>query len=86
MVSTAQQQNITRVRLRIAGYIRDFCKNLNGVHFQMKDLLAYVRVFDPQTAPDSPSRILRDMRTRGELDYEIVSRRGSLYRLLVRPQ
>jgi len=34
---------------------------------------------DPGIAPDSPGRILRELRLRGWLNYVVINRRQSLY-------
>ena len=41
-----------------------------------------VRARVGETAPGSADRVLRDLRQRGSIDYEVVSRRSSLYRVL----
>ncbi len=74
-----------RVAKDIAPAIIQFCKNriASGQHqFRMQDLLAYVRVMAGPAAPDSPSRILRDLRDTGKLYYLVVNRRRSLYRIM----
>jgi hypothetical protein len=34
---------------------------------------------EPTTAPDSPGRILRELRLTGKLNYVVINRRQSLY-------
>jgi hypothetical protein len=47
----------------------------------MDELVAYVKTQVPETAPDSSSRIMRDLRQKGKLRYTLVSRRDSRYRI-----
>lgn len=79
----AQAENIERVRGRIAATVREFCKLrlANGKpEFWITDLHAFVQRAHPG-APASPDRILRDLRQRGVIAYEVLSRAESLYRL-----
>ena len=51
----------------------------HGGTFHAKDL----HDFDgPGVAPASADRILRDLRKRGVIDYEVINRRASFYRVL----
>ena len=50
--------------------------------FHMEELVAYVQARVADIAPGSPCRIQRDMRARGELNYKVVSRKNSHYRVL----
>ena len=45
----------------------------------MADLNAHVNTRVGLVAPDSPGRILRDLRKKQRLDYLVVSRKSSLY-------
>jgi len=79
-----QQENLNRVRLKIEGAITSFASArllANNVTFHMEDLLLHVREQVPFIAPDSPSRILRLLRQDGVIDYMVISRKNSLYRL-----
>lgn len=77
-----QEEQLDRVRSKIAPVIlRYFQDKPTGFEFHMADLEAYVRSASGG-APDSPSRILRALRQAGYLQYEVVSRAKSLYRLL----
>jgi len=78
-----QGEHLRRVGRRIARYIGDFFRAHAGQQFHMDDLRKYVQGREPNTSPDSPSRIMRDLRQRGRIDYEVVSRKDSLY--LVKP-
>lgn len=80
-----QQKEIGRVSTRIAAAIRSFCRKrlqAGPTTFHADELREWVRLKVGQVAPDSPGRILRQLRQRGEISYELVSRSGSEYRLL----
>lgn len=82
MVSTQQELNIERVSNKIRVAILDFCTRLGvGKKFTADDLRRFVAARVPSTAPGSPDRILRDLRQQRQIDYEVVSRSGSIYRL-----
>jgi hypothetical protein len=78
-----QLANIERVGERIAAYVEEFCRERfesGATEFRMSELTEHVRSRS-LIAPDSAGRILRDLRTRKVLDYEVVRRSESLYRL-----
>lgn len=50
--------------------------------FVMSDLVGFIQQSQGAVAPDSPSRILRQLRTRGVLQYELLSRADSRYRIV----
>jgi hypothetical protein len=76
-----QAENITRVRDSIAPHIIRFINERSGQEFRGADLQQYVAAHvNGFVAPGSPDRILRDLRKRGVVDYELVSRSQSLYR------
>ncbi len=53
------------------------------VEFHADELRAHIsRHTDGHSAPASADRILRDLRRKGKVQYAVVSRRQSLYRLL----
>ena len=82
---SAQGQNITRVFAKIAPHVVGFCKGRLTQQqplFHMEDLESHVRALVPDTAPDSPSRILRSLRQQKWLDYVVRNRRDSLYEVL----
>ena len=68
-----------RVYGRIAPLIIAFADEHAGGTFHAEDLRIYVRDRAPEIAPDSSSRILRELRLEGRLDYEVLNRRQSLY-------
>ena len=78
MPVTSDQQERERVRSRIEALIRAFCRENDTFH--MDQLTFYVQA-RMKVAPDSPGRILRLLRQNG-LPVELVSRRGSLYRMV----
>lgn len=66
-----------RVFSRIAPIIMNFRQQCSTFHAeQLRD---YVIAQAPDIAPDSPGRILRELRLRGKLNYVVVNRRQSLY-------
>jgi hypothetical protein len=75
---TEQTENLTRVKSRIAPAVIEFCRGRVGARFHLAELVAFV-AGRFQGAPDSPSRILRDLRAARVLDYTVISRRASLY-------
>lgn len=79
-----QDQNLKRVKSKTAVAILQFFDTLEvGSEFhaqELRDFVAKLVPVAPRVAPASPDRILRDMRQRGELNYEVVSRSKSLYR------
>lgn len=78
-----QPQHLARVRSKTAGAIlRFFDDRAVGQDFTAQELRDYVAARVPGIAPASPDRILRDMRSRGEVSYEVISRKNSRYRKL----
>lgn len=78
--------NLRRVSDNIGDVVYGFCAGRVGRQFHARDLRNYVAYVIPGLAPDSPGRILRRLRLAGRVDYEVVSRRASLYRVVaVRP-
>jgi hypothetical protein len=70
--------HLQRVSDRIEKLVFSFCAK--HVEFHMQDLTDWVRA-KIQIAPDSAGRILRAMKAKGLVDYEIINRRASLYRI-----
>ncbi len=81
-LSDTHEASLRRVKSAIASTVRDFLLKVGaGAEFSMLALTEYVR--DRHSiAPDSAGRVLRDMNQRGEIQYELVSRSKSLYRVL----
>jgi hypothetical protein len=81
-----QAEHLDRVASKIEGVILEFCAGryvIGAPTFRMDDLRKYVMKAVPNTAPDSPSRILRNLRSRGLVRYTVKSRKDSLYSLEV---
>jgi hypothetical protein len=66
---------------RIGAAIVAFARAHLGETFHADDLRRHVRAAVGEVAPDSASRILRDLRQQGVVAYELVSRAKSLYRI-----
>jgi hypothetical protein len=82
--SDGQTANLKRVAAHIGGIILSFCKDKiskGTPYFHAAELRDHVAKVAPWVAPDSPSRILRDLRQRGAVKYKLVSRAKSFYRL-----
>lgn len=75
-----QDAELARVSGRIATLVMQFCREHQGQTFHLAALHAYVQE-RAAGAPGSPDRILRDLRTRGLVSYEVVSRSQSEYRV-----
>lgn len=73
--------DLERVSVRIGRAIVGFCRARLGQTFSADQLRQHVRTVVGEVAPDSPSRILRDLRQQGVVGYELISRRDSLYRV-----
>lgn len=69
-----------RVFATIAPIIMNFChEHVDGSTFHVDELREYVLDRVVQIAPDSPGRILRELRLVGQLNYVVLNRRQSLY-------
>ena len=77
---SSQQENLDRVASKLSGPILAFCRQRQDFH--MEDLREYLRAQSVNFAPDSPSRILRQLRLEGSVDYVITNRRQSAYRVM----
>lgn len=73
-----------RVYTRIAPVVLAFRAVCNGTDFHVEELRQFVLDNVPEIAPDSPGRILRELRLQGIIDYIVVNRRASLYRFRTR--
>lgn len=75
---TDQFDNITRVSDAIGVHVTAFVRGHLHQEFHVEDLRRYIcdRV---TVAPSSPDRIMRDLRAKGKINYEVVNRRKSLY-------
>ena len=83
---TTDHQERARVRSRIGSLILEFCRRQVGI-FHMEDLRKFVECeanrepFLGHIAPDSPGRILRQLRQEGYMGYVVISRAESLYKV-----
>jgi hypothetical protein len=68
-----------RVYGKIAPLIMQFYRDHSGQRFHVEQLRRYVESTTPDIAPDSPGRILRELRLEGKLNYVVLDRRASLY-------
>lgn len=72
--------HLDRVSDRIAGAITTFLASRDTFHAD--ELRRAVKERCGEVAPGSPDRILRDLRQRGVVAYELVNRAKSLYRVV----
>ena len=78
---TTQDEQITRVRNAIGDCVFAFCEKIGiDAQFHAEDLHHYVKNRHGG-APASADRILRLLRREGQLDYVVVDRADSLYRV-----
>jgi hypothetical protein len=78
-----QKENLARVTARIGQAILVFHSELQETanrQFHMEELRKYVQFRTSLLAPASADRVLRDLRSKGLIDYEVVNRAQSLYR------
>lgn len=76
-----QAVHLERVTSRIGAAVLDFFNERLGRTFFAGDLCNYVwREIGP-CAPDSPGRVMRQLRLDGRIDYEVVNRAQALYRV-----
>ncbi len=76
-----QADNLDRVATRIQNAIVQFCDLYCGRTFHADQLRAFVTERVGTVAPGSADRVLRAMRQRGLVSYEVVNRAKSLYRV-----
>lgn len=83
-MDSEQQQQLERVAARIGDAILTFVRRLRAFEtttFHADDLREFVMRAVGRTAPGSADRVLRDLRARGLVRYQVINRRESLYRL-----
>jgi len=68
-----------RVYGKIAPLILEFSRDQAGKVFHVEQLRKFVEGRATDIAPDSPGRVLRELRLEGRLDYVVINRRQSLY-------
>jgi hypothetical protein len=78
--ASVQTTELVRVEGRIAELVLAFCAGRTGQTFHLAELSAYVSE-RAQVAPDSPRRILSQLRKTGQVAAECVSRSESLWRV-----
>ena len=70
---------LTRVSNKIKTLIIEFLLKVGEKNrFHMQDLQEYVSK-NTSIAPDSPSRVLRDLKSKKFIKYRLISRANSLY-------
>lgn len=80
---TNAKENLKRVRSRLEVAILDFFRSLDRYgEFHAEELLHFIGERGITCAPDSPGRIMRLLKKEHEIDYTLVSRKGSLYKIL----
>lgn len=77
----SQSANLSRVTARIGESILEFAKSRVGSRFHAGDLHAHVEQATGKCAPASADRVLRSLRQKGLVDYTVISRSDSLYRM-----
>lgn len=85
-VMSDDQAERRRVYSRIAPTILEFRVACSSGTFHVEDLRRYVLQRVPAIAPDSPGRILRELRLNGLVDYVVINRRASLYQFRPSPR
>jgi hypothetical protein len=77
-----QPAQLERVSDRIEALVHHFCslRFSGSKRFHMEDLAKYVAGF-VVVAPDSPGRILRQLRRQRRVSYRVVNRAASLYEI-----
>lgn len=79
-----QTENLERVSQRIGPHVEEFCKQRierGATVFFADELREYIQSA-AGGAPDSASRILRDLRSKGRINYRVISRADSLYEVV----
>lgn len=78
-----RKDNLERVRSRLENALLTFFHTIGpGTEFRASDLVEAMKFCSIACAPDSPGRIMRLLKRDGEIDYKVVSRKDSLYKLL----
>ncbi len=77
-----QAEQLARVKSNIAPLIVEwFDSQVPGAEFHINELTRFVWQAAPQIAADSPRRIMAALKGDGKVNYELVSRSLSLYRV-----
>jgi hypothetical protein len=69
-----------RAYLKIAPSILEFAGVIGSREFHVDTMRKFVILRVGKVAPDSPGRVLRELRLEGRLDYSVLNRRQSLYK------
>ena len=77
-----QAEHLERVTARIGVAIREFFRNSTVADFHADDLRRYVTGRCGVVAPASADRVLRELRKQNLLNYVVISRKQSLYRIV----
>lgn len=80
MLRNSDRPDLARVSERISAAVLEFCGRTSRFH--MTELVAFVRDRVGTVAPDSASRILRQLRRAGKVRYRVVDRSASLYQIV----
>lgn len=76
-------EHLARVASSIGETVIAFVRGIGaGGRFYASALRDYVTDRHPCIAPESPGRILRELKRRGDVHYELVSRAESLYEVV----
>lgn len=76
------QEDRQRVKEKLEGLVISFLRARGyGATFNLNELVLYV-MQQKLVSPSSPGRILQLLKRDGKIDYEVVSRSQSLYRII----
>lgn len=79
----SQPKALKRVTAKLQQAIIHFCQDIGPRgEFYAEDLLNHVERYVGKVAPDSPGRVLRQLRRLGAVDYVVINRRNSHYRIV----
>jgi hypothetical protein len=82
-VESEQTKQLKRVTGKLADAIQLFFDGMQpGEEFHGPALTEFVEKQIAATVPDSASRVMRNMRQSGQINYEVANRGQSLYRVL----
>lgn len=79
-----QGAQLERVTSELAQRVLAFCevrRKINEPRFRADELREHINLSGVAVAPGSPDRVLRELRKRGLVDYEVIDRRRSIYEL-----
>lgn len=79
-----QTENLERVTARLGKAVLSFIAS-DVDEFQADELHTFVEREVGFSAPASADRVLRHLRQKGVIDYKVVDRRASRYKVLKRP-